>query len=125
MAQPAMPQKMMHARMVCREGHVLDALAIYDSIARSIIPNPVQTGRMRPSEIQSSDEALRSPDEIRRCVSHFTLVQTRALYQLRRTPSVSRLDCGPPRKHQDKTKPSHTMSCPLGEWSQSCSRSKK
>jgi len=54
MAQPAMPQKMMHARMV-----VLDALAIYDSIARSIIPNPVQTGRMRPLEIQSSDEAPR------------------------------------------------------------------
>jgi hypothetical protein len=59
MAQPAMPQKKMHARIVRREGHVLDALAIYDSIARSIVPNPVQTGRMRPPEIQSSDEAPR------------------------------------------------------------------
>ena len=43
---------MMHARIVCHEGHVLDALAIYDSIARSIVPDPVQTGRMRPSETQ-------------------------------------------------------------------------
>ena len=43
---------MMHARIVCHEGHVLDAMAIYDSIAQSIIPNPVQFGRMRPPEIQ-------------------------------------------------------------------------
>jgi hypothetical protein len=43
---------MLHARTVCHEGHVLDALAIYDSIARSIVPDPVQTGRMRPSETQ-------------------------------------------------------------------------
>jgi hypothetical protein len=43
---------MMHARIVCHEGHVLDALAIYDSIAQSIIPNPVQFGRTRPPEIQ-------------------------------------------------------------------------
>jgi hypothetical protein len=32
--------KMMHARIVCREGHVVDALAIYDTIAQSITPNP-------------------------------------------------------------------------------------
>jgi hypothetical protein len=43
---------MMHARIVCHEGHVLDALAIYDSIAQSIIPNQVQFGRMRQPEIQ-------------------------------------------------------------------------
>jgi hypothetical protein len=42
----------MHARIICHEGHVLDALAIYDSIAQSIVPNPVQFGRMRPPEIQ-------------------------------------------------------------------------
>ena len=29
---------MMHARMVCYEGHVIDALAIYDSVARSLAP---------------------------------------------------------------------------------------
>ena len=29
---------MMNARMVCYEGHVVDALAIYDSVARSLIP---------------------------------------------------------------------------------------
>jgi hypothetical protein len=32
--------KMMHARIVCHEGSVVDALAIYDTIARSITPNP-------------------------------------------------------------------------------------
>ena len=44
--------QIMHARIVCHEGHVLDALAIYDSIVQSIAPNPVQFGRMRPREIQ-------------------------------------------------------------------------
>jgi hypothetical protein len=29
---------MLHARIVCHEGHVLDALAIYDGIAQSITP---------------------------------------------------------------------------------------
>ena len=43
---------MLHARIVCHEGHVLDALAIYDGIAQSIIPSPIQFGRMRPPEIQ-------------------------------------------------------------------------
>jgi hypothetical protein len=27
---------LLHARMVCHEGHVLDALALYDGIARSL-----------------------------------------------------------------------------------------
>ena len=29
---------MLHARMVCYEGHVMDALAIYDKIAQSLAP---------------------------------------------------------------------------------------
>jgi hypothetical protein len=29
---------MLHARMVCYEGHVMDALAIYDNIAQSLAP---------------------------------------------------------------------------------------
>jgi hypothetical protein len=42
---------MMNARMICYEGHVVDALAIYDSVARSlpsqsISPNLI-TGRVR------------------------------------------------------------------------------
>src|SRR5262245_26488375 len=32
--------KMMHARIVCHEGYVADALVIYDTIAQSITPNP-------------------------------------------------------------------------------------
>ena len=36
---------MMHARMVCHEGRVLDALAIYDSVTRSITTGPVLSGR--------------------------------------------------------------------------------
>ena len=36
---------MMHARVVCHEGYVMDALAIYDSIAQSITPNAVLSGR--------------------------------------------------------------------------------
>jgi hypothetical protein len=36
---------MMHARVICHGGHVLDALAIYDSIAQNITPNPVRSGR--------------------------------------------------------------------------------
>jgi hypothetical protein len=30
---------MMHARMVCYEGHVMDALAIYDKVAQSLTPD--------------------------------------------------------------------------------------
>jgi len=37
---------MMHARMVCFDGFVVDALTIYDNVARSISPNPV-IGRPR------------------------------------------------------------------------------
>ena len=36
---------MMHARMVCYEGHVTDALAIYDTVARRILPSPVISQR--------------------------------------------------------------------------------
>ena len=35
----------LHARIVCHEGYVRDALAIYDSVAHSITPNPVLSGR--------------------------------------------------------------------------------
>lgn len=35
---------MMHARIVCHEGYVRDALAIYDGIAQSIAINPVLSG---------------------------------------------------------------------------------
>ena len=42
----------MHARIVCHEGHVLDALAIYDGIAQSITPQPVLSGRSRPIEVR-------------------------------------------------------------------------
>jgi hypothetical protein len=30
---------MMNARIICYDGHVVDALAIYDNIARSLTPN--------------------------------------------------------------------------------------
>ena len=42
----------MHARIVCHEGHVLDALAIYDGIVQSITPQPALSGRSRPMEIR-------------------------------------------------------------------------
>jgi len=41
---------MMHARIVCHEGYVVDALAIYDTIARSITPN--LAGRPQTAEIK-------------------------------------------------------------------------
>jgi hypothetical protein len=37
---------MMHARIVCHEGYVVDALAIYDAIARSL---NTATGSVRPT----------------------------------------------------------------------------
>ena len=43
---------LMHARIVCHEGYVVDALAIYDRIAQSIAPNPVVVGRSKSTEIQ-------------------------------------------------------------------------
>jgi hypothetical protein len=36
---------MMHARMVCYEGRVVDALAIYNDVAQSLTLNPFTTGR--------------------------------------------------------------------------------
>jgi len=36
---------MMHARTVCYQGRVMDALAIYDSVAKSITPNPMLFGQ--------------------------------------------------------------------------------
>ena len=39
---------LLNARIVCHEGHVVDALAIYDGIAQSIVPdNPHQTELVR------------------------------------------------------------------------------
>jgi hypothetical protein len=43
---------LMHARIVCHEGYVVDALSIYDKIAQSIAPNPVFVGRAKSTEIQ-------------------------------------------------------------------------
>jgi hypothetical protein len=35
--------EMMHARIVCDEGRVLDALAIYDAVAETLLP--IRSGR--------------------------------------------------------------------------------
>jgi hypothetical protein len=43
---------LMHARILCHQGHVLDALAIYDGIAQGLTRGPVHFGRMRPKEVQ-------------------------------------------------------------------------
>ena len=37
--------QMMHARMVCYEGRVLDALALYDVVIQGIMANPVLSER--------------------------------------------------------------------------------
>jgi hypothetical protein len=37
---------MMHARMVCHEGNVVEALAIYEGIAQSLTTGPALSGRM-------------------------------------------------------------------------------
>jgi hypothetical protein len=37
--------EMMHARVVCHEGYVVDALAIYDRISQSITISPVLFGQ--------------------------------------------------------------------------------
>jgi hypothetical protein len=34
---------MMNARMICYDGHVVDALAVYDSVARSLTPSLSQS----------------------------------------------------------------------------------
>ncbi|MEA2905947.1 MAG: hypothetical protein QOI12_3334 [Alphaproteobacteria bacterium] len=36
---------MMHARTVCHEGYVVDALALYDKVAETIAPNPTVFGQ--------------------------------------------------------------------------------
>ena len=36
---------MMNARVVCHEGYVMDALAIYDNVAKSIATEPVTVGQ--------------------------------------------------------------------------------
>ena len=36
--------EMMHARIVCHQGQVLDALAIYDAVAESV--RPIRSGRV-------------------------------------------------------------------------------
>jgi len=38
---------MMHARMVCYEGRVVDALALYDSISQTITAPPLLSDRRR------------------------------------------------------------------------------
>jgi hypothetical protein len=43
---------MMHARTVCHEGYVVDALAIYEGIIQSITPNAVLSGQPPVMEIQ-------------------------------------------------------------------------
>ena|SRR5207302_1436440 len=40
---------MMHARVVCNEGRVTDALALYDSIRESIATSPTAAGRRKAS----------------------------------------------------------------------------
>jgi len=44
-------QTMMHARIVCHEGYVMDALVIYDDIANTITPKQFLSGRPQPLEI--------------------------------------------------------------------------
>jgi hypothetical protein len=41
---------MMHARIVCHEGRVLDALAIYDAVAETL--RPIRSGRARVDGIR-------------------------------------------------------------------------
>jgi hypothetical protein len=43
---------MMHARTVCHEGYVVDALAIYEGIIQSITPGQVLSSRPPSTEIQ-------------------------------------------------------------------------
>src|SRR3954451_24006113 len=44
--------RLLHARIVCNEGYVFDALAIYDEISNGLISTSVMIGRMQPTEIQ-------------------------------------------------------------------------
>jgi hypothetical protein len=38
---------LLEARIVCHEGHVMDAMALYDSIARSVTPDTLLSARHR------------------------------------------------------------------------------
>jgi len=38
---------MLEARIVCHEGRVVDAMALYDSIARSVTPDTLASSRRR------------------------------------------------------------------------------
>jgi hypothetical protein len=38
---------MLEARIVCHEGHVMDAMALYDSIAQSLTPDTLLSARQR------------------------------------------------------------------------------
>jgi hypothetical protein len=38
---------MLEARIVCHEGHVVDAMALYDSIAQSVTPDTLLSARQR------------------------------------------------------------------------------
>ena len=42
--------EMMHARIVCHQGRVLDALAIYDAVTESI--QPIRSGRAQATGIE-------------------------------------------------------------------------
>jgi hypothetical protein len=42
--------EMMHARIVCHNGRVLDALAIYDAVAESV--RPIRSGRAHATGIR-------------------------------------------------------------------------
>jgi len=42
--------EMMHARIVCHHGRVLDAMAIYEAVAESV--RPIRSGRALVTEIQ-------------------------------------------------------------------------
>ena len=42
--------EMMHARIVCHEGRVLDALAIYDAVAENL--RPIRSGRAYNRDIR-------------------------------------------------------------------------
>jgi hypothetical protein len=44
--------QLLHARIVCNEGYVLDALAIYDEISNGLTSSSVMFGRIQPTEIQ-------------------------------------------------------------------------
>jgi len=43
----ALTDAMMHARIVCREGRVVDAIALYDTIARSLTSIPALSGPIK------------------------------------------------------------------------------